>query len=539
MGVADLIKKFEKIGGENEDPAEPQNVAKSYGTQPKPIQEAEPDSGDKMHESLEDALPQNKESQEKLSTIERREKAEGVAVSSIEDSECTVSIPIPTESVDISNSPDKLEETGAATTNEERDRQEGVTDATEAVSDDDSIKKKENEEKEEEKEEEEEKENGNQEENAEDKKRENKKEEESGEKSAEVPSSQSSNSKKNKKKKNKKKKKQNAQANAITDNKNDSLHEASPQSSEISIDPKLPGNSRIGRDNPFEFGRRNLTSETDVWDHNAWDNVEWGEEQIKEAEKKISAQHENPVPEFDRKLYNSNPSRYWDIFYKNNKENFFKDRKWLQIEFPSLYAATKKDAGPLQIFEIGCGAGNTFFPILNENENEHLRIVAADFAPRAVELVKSSPQFNSQYGHACVWDLANPAGELPEGVKPHSVDIAVMIFVFSALAPNQWEQALGNLRKVMKPGGKILFRDYGRYDLAQVRFKKNRLLEENFYIRGDGTRVYFFTEEELRNLFTKDFRENKIGTDRRLLVNRKRQLKMYRCWLQAVFEVPQ
>lgn len=320
---------------------------------------------------------------------------------------------------------------------------------------------------------------------------------------------------------------------------NDSLHEASPPNSEISIDTKLPGDSRIGRDNPFEFGRRNLTSETDVWDHNAWDNVEWGEEQIKEAEEKISAQHENPVPDFDRKLYNSNPSRYWDIFYKNNKENFFKDRKWLQIEFPSLYAATKKDAGPLQIFEIGCGAGNTFFPILNENENEHLRIVAADFAPRAVELVKTSPQFNSKYGHACVWDLANPAGELPEGVEPHSVDIAVMIFVFSALAPDQWEQALENLRKVMKPGGKILFRDYGRYDLAQVRFKKNRLLEENFYIRGDGTRVYFFTEEELRNLFTKDFRENKIGTDRRLLVNRKRQLKMYRCWLQAVFEVPQ
>ena len=68
-------------------------------------------------------------------------------------------------------------------------------------------------------------------------------------------------------------------------------------------------------------------------------------------------------------------------------------------------------------------------------------------------------------------------GNLPDGVEPHSVDIAVMIFVFSALAPNQWDQAMDNLHKILKPGGKIIFRDYGAYDLTQVNFKKNRILE--------------------------------------------------------------
>lgn len=247
--------------------------------------------------------------------------------------------------------------------------------------------------------------------------------------------------------------------------------------------------------------------------------------------------------------FNGDPAKWWNNFYKNNTANFFKDRKWLQQEFPILSVMTSVDSDPVTLLEVGAGAGNTAFPILRNNKNKGLKIHACDFSKKAVEVIRANEAYDEGATiQADVWDVSS--NELPPGLGEESVDVVLMIFIFSALSPLQWKQAVSNIHKVLKPGGEVLFRDYGRGDLAQVRFKKGRYLEENFYIRGDGTRVYFFEKEELTKIWTgvdpsiehptefesTGFEVVDLGVDRRMLVNRAKQLKMYRCWMQGRFK---
>jgi tRNAThr (cytosine32-N3)-methyltransferase len=70
---------------------------------------------------------------------------------------------------------------------------------------------------------------------------------------------------------------------------------------------------------------------------------------------------------------------------------FFKDRQWLRLEFPELIACSEADAGPKKVLEVGCGAGNTVFPLLMRNENPHLEVYATDYSAQAVDVVKVGP----------------------------------------------------------------------------------------------------------------------------------------------------
>lgn len=75
--------------------------------------------------------------------------------------------------------------------------------------------------------------------------------------------------------------------------------------------------------------------------------------------------------------------------------------------------------------------------------------------------------------------------------------------------------------------------------MAQMRFKKGHLLEDNYYVRGDGTTAYFFKPEEVNELLCKaGLVKKSLIIDKRLQVNRGKQLKMYRVWIQAKYMKP-
>ena len=70
-------------------------------------------------------------------------------------------------------------------------------------------------------------------------------------------------------------------------------------------------------------------------------------------------------------------------------------------------------------------------------------------------------------------------------------DFVSLIFVVSAISPEKHVNVVNNLSSVTKSGGIICFRDYGRYDMAQLRFKGGNKIHDNFYVRRDGTRFEF------------------------------------------------
>ncbi|XP_017430876.1 uncharacterized protein LOC108338485 isoform X1 [Vigna angularis] len=237
------------------------------------------------------------------------------------------------------------------------------------------------------------------------------------------------------------------------------------------------------------------------------------------------------VSPFWREKYEREAKRYWDVFYKRHKDRFFKDRHYLDKEWGEYFSG----GGKKVILEVGCGAGNTIFPVIASYPDAF--VYACDFSPRAVELVKTHEDYKESHVIAFVSDLT--ADDLCKEILPSSVDIVTMIFMLSAVSPEKMPLVLQNIRKVIKPDGYVLFRDYATGDLAQERFStKDQKISDNFYVRGDGTRAYYFSNEFLTNLFKENgFDVDKLHVYCKQVENRSRELIMNRRWVQAVFRV--
>lgn len=100
------------------------------------------------------------------------------------------------------------------------------------------------------------------------------------------------------------------------------------------------------------------------------------------------------LSDFQQTKFEKDAKKNWDLFYKRNSTHFFKDRHWITREFPELLQAISEIDGshPPVLLEVGCGVGNTLFPLLEENKA--LFVHACDFSTCAVEFVKVMNQNN-------------------------------------------------------------------------------------------------------------------------------------------------
>ncbi|KAH8277697.1 hypothetical protein KR018_003714, partial [Drosophila ironensis] len=244
------------------------------------------------------------------------------------------------------------------------------------------------------------------------------------------------------------------------------------------------------------------------------------------------------ISEFKANKLEIEAQRNWDIFYKRNETRFFKDRHWTTREFQELLDKPT-NSEKRSLFEVGCGVGNLVFPLLEEQSNgkegaNGFYFYACDFSPRAVDFVHCNPLYDPKHITAFQCDITS--GQVHQHIAPESLDICTLIFVLSAIHPQKFQDVVSNLWKLLKPGGLLLFRDYGLYDMAQLRFKPGNKIAENLYVRQDGTRSYFFSEPEVALLFKENgFEVASNAYVHRRTLNLKEGVDVPRIFIQGKF----
>ena len=126
-------------------------------------------------------------------------------------------------------------------------------------------------------------------------------------------------------------------------------------------------------------------------------------------------------------------------------------------------------------------------------------------------------------------------------IKPSYIDFVTMIFFLSAIHPQEHEQVILKLANTLKIGGCVLFRDYGTYDLAMLRFINKRKgildLDQMVFKRGDNTLACFFETEKLTPLMEKcGFQCIKTEYCTVQSKNVKRDLVMRRVFVNAIYQ---
>ncbi|NXH21124.1 METL8 protein, partial [Bucco capensis] len=237
------------------------------------------------------------------------------------------------------------------------------------------------------------------------------------------------------------------------------------------------------------LGSRILTDPSKVFEHNMWDHMQWSQEEEKNAKEKAtenslvkvqwedqdkyereakilperrreelkteersseqtnkittnSISHKNVIFEegekYWKKNYGGGSTSVQEYIYDKNQAKSITDNpqgKNCGEELGRLESFPGSDA-TYRILEVGCGAGNSVFPILKVLCNTPgTFLYCCDFASGAVELVKSHSSYNSAWCSAFVHDVCDDA--LPYPFPDEILDVILLVFVLSSIHPDR------------------------------------------------------------------------------------------------------
>ena len=274
---------------------------------------------------------------------------------------------------------------------------------------------------------------------------------------------------------------------------------------------------------------------------------------------------------------------HWERFYREKRDSFFKHRYNLRAEFPELmpeavradpyahipphvprrrvasadwqaplpqstFVLAEAAAAALRVAECGCGVGNALVPLLRAQPSAYF--FAFDFAPAAVRLLLQHPEMDEARVYAYVSDITAEEEEEDKTINstgayrppPLPCHYVTCVWTLSAVPATHLSLVAQRLARMLLPGGSVLLRDYAVGDLAQLRHPACARVPgtAHEYLRGDGTRVHYFTADELQALFEgAGLHTEYVRLQHRVVVNRKERLSMHRRWVAAKFTRPE
>jgi methyltransferase-like protein 6 len=271
------------------------------------------------------------------------------------------------------------------------------------------------------------------------------------------------------------------------------------------------------------------------------------------------------------------PPKPWESHFSSSKHHF-PLKNYVIHAFPLLRNYVNEASAEAWVIECGCGTGSTLLPIMRECENSRAHFVGFDISPSALAYFKNHEvakryvdqqrltlfplAIGSQVPitEAGTGDparkrqrldnndelVADALAKADPSLQNQKFDAVFLVFVLSALPTvNKMLLALRQLRRVMKPDGILLFRDYALPDHNFFRFlsKMENEIRDVAFAKGDSTTQAFFHIEFAVKLFEAagfvvvDEPDSKLLYHCNRIENRKNGKRMDKIFINGTFKL--